>query len=89
MGVWYDLLNFTRKERIGFNHLAVATASEITGSVISATLVTYYLFGCIEAVYIKNLTLANLSIFATSVEWKRDKYHSRSAIDSQFWCGRR
>jgi hypothetical protein len=43
MGVWYTLVNFTRREHISFLHVGGFKFSEIVGNPISATLVTYYM----------------------------------------------
>ena len=43
MGVYYDLVNYTRKEYISFHHIGGKKLSEIAGYPVTATLVTYYL----------------------------------------------
>lgn len=44
MGVWYSLVNQTKKEKIGFAHLTMCKKRDITGDSVSASLVTWYLF---------------------------------------------
>ena len=43
MGVGYELVNLTKRERVMFAHLPVNTAKEICGNPVSAALVSWYL----------------------------------------------
>jgi len=44
MGVWYSLVNQSRRELIYFDRLPVKTIREITGSSVGAAMVSWYLF---------------------------------------------
>lgn len=43
MGVGYQLINQTKKEKLSFYHLPVNTMREIAGNPVSASLVAWYL----------------------------------------------
>ncbi|WP_437569168.1 hypothetical protein [Sorangium sp. So ce542] len=43
MGVGYQLVNWSRRERISFAHLPVNTRREICGNPVSASIVAWYL----------------------------------------------
>ncbi len=43
MGVWYELVNVTKHERVGFAHLGTVKAQELAGNPASAAVVTWYL----------------------------------------------
>jgi len=43
MGVYYTLVNFTKKEQISFDKLPVAKKREIVGNPAAAAIVTWYL----------------------------------------------
>lgn len=43
MGVGYELINVTKKERISFSHLPVSSMKEISGNPVSSAITTWYL----------------------------------------------
>lgn len=43
MGVWYSLINNTKKECLHFTHLSSAKARELAGSAVTSAIVTWYL----------------------------------------------
>ncbi len=43
MGVTYDLVNFSKKERVTFAHIGAWKARELTGDPVSAAITSWYL----------------------------------------------
>jgi hypothetical protein len=43
MGVSYDLVNLTKKQCVGFYHLAASKVRELAGDPVSAAIVTWYM----------------------------------------------